>query len=88
MVFASPGIQESTKNREEIAPGKHMPKKCENLGAESQTHENGSYFSGAKALENSLFSDLDPFWLHFSPQVASRPHLGAKMMRKWTPGEP
>ena len=41
-----------------------------------------------QGVENSLFSDLDPFWLHFGPQVASRPHLGAKMMRKWTPGEP
>ena len=41
-----------------------------------------------QALENSLFSDLDPFWLHFGPQVASRPHLGAKMMRKLIPGEP
>ena len=45
MVFASPGVQESTENRKEIAPGKHMPKKCENLGAESKKHENGSYDS-------------------------------------------
>ena len=47
MVFASPGVQESTENRKEIAPGKHMPKKCENLGAESQKHENDDGFSGA-----------------------------------------
>ena len=47
MVFASPGIQESTGNRKEIAPGKHMPKKCQNLGAESKKHENGSYDSVA-----------------------------------------
>ena len=45
-------------------------------------------FLAPQALENSLFPDVDPFWLHFSPQVASRPHLGAKMMRKWIPGEP
>ena len=47
MVFASPGVQESTENQKEIAPGKHMPKKCENLGAESKKHENGEEFSGA-----------------------------------------
>ena len=44
MVFVPPGVQESTENRQEIAPGKHTPKKCENLGAESQTHENWSEF--------------------------------------------
>ena len=38
MVLASPGVQESTENRKEIAPGKQIPKKCENLGAESKTH--------------------------------------------------
>ena len=47
MVFAYPGVQESIENRKEIAPGKHMPKKCENLGAESKTHENDDDFSGA-----------------------------------------
>ena len=45
-------------------------------------------FLAPQALENSLFSDLDPFWLHFGPQVVSRRHLGAKMVRKWIPGEP
>ena len=47
MVFASPWVQESTENWKEVAPGKHMPKKCENLGAESQKHENYDDFSGA-----------------------------------------
>ena len=47
----------------------------------------GVTFLAPQALENSLFSDLDPFWLHFGPQVVSRRHLGAKMMRKWTPKE-
>ena len=47
MVFVPPGVQESTENQKEIAPGKHMPKKCENLGAESKKHENGSYDSVA-----------------------------------------
>ena len=47
MVFASPWVQESTENHKEIAPGKHMPKKCENLGAEPQKHENDDDFSGA-----------------------------------------
>ncbi len=47
MVFAPPGVQESIENRKEIAPGKHMPKKCQNLGAESKTHENDNGFSGA-----------------------------------------
>ena len=42
MVFVPPGVQESTKNRKEIVPGKHMPKKCENLGAESKKHANWS----------------------------------------------
>ena len=45
-------------------------------------------FLAPQALENSHVSDLDPFWVHFGPQVASRPHLGAKVIRKWTPGEP
>ena len=40
-----------------------------------------------QALENSLFSDLGAFRLHFGPQVVSRPHLGARMLRKWTPKE-
>ena len=88
MVFASPGVQESTENQKEIAPGKHMPKKCENLGAESQKHENGSYDSGAASPREFTFSDLDLFGLHFGPEVTSRRHLGAKMMRKWTPGKP
>ena len=39
-------------------------------------------FLAPQALENSLFSDQDPFWLHFGPQVVSRRHLGAKMVRK------
>ena len=47
MVFASPGVQESTENHKEIAPGKHMPKKSENLGAESKKYENVDDFSGA-----------------------------------------
>ena len=40
-----------------------------------------------QGVENSLFSDLDPFWLHFGPQVVSRRHLGAKMVRKSIPKE-
>ena len=47
MVFNPPGVQESTENRKEITPGKHMPKKCENLRAESKKHENDDEFSGA-----------------------------------------
>ena len=88
MVFAPPGVQESTETRKEIAPGKHMPKKYENLGAESKKHENGRSKSGCQALGNSLFSDLDAFWPHFGPKVVSRPHLDPKMMRKWTPKDP
>ena len=41
-----------------------------------------------QAIENSLFSDLRAFRLHFGPQVVSRHHLGTKMMRKRTPKEP
>ena len=53
--FPLPGVQESTENRKEIAPGKHMPKKCENLGAESQKHENGSYDSVATGPREFTF---------------------------------
>ena len=45
-------------------------------------------FLAPQGLENPLVSDLEALWLLFGPQVASRPHLGSKMMRKWTPGEP
>ena len=41
-----------------------------------------------QGVENSFVSDLEAFWLHFGPQVVSRPHLGARMIGKWTPGEP
>ena len=45
-------------------------------------------FLAPQGVENSLVSDLEALWLLFGSQVASRPHLGAKMMGKWTPGEP
>ena len=47
MVFVPPVAQESTENRKEIAPAKHMPKKCEKLCAESNEHEHADEFSGA-----------------------------------------
>ena len=66
MIFASPGLQESTGNRKEIAPGKHMPKKCENLGAESKKHANWSeFFMATGPREFTVFrpgSVLAPFW--------------------------
>ncbi len=40
-----------------------------------------------QALENSLVSVLDAFWLHFGPRVVPRGHLGSKIMRKWTPNK-
>ena len=55
MVFASPGVQESTENPKEIAPGEHTPKKCENLGAEPQQHENDDDFSGATGGREFIF---------------------------------
>ena len=47
MICDLPGVQESIKNNKETVPAKHMPKKCENLGAESWKQENVSYYSGA-----------------------------------------
>ena len=56
MVFASPGVQESTENRKEIAPGKHMPKKCENLGAGCKKHANwGEGFVATGGREFTFF---------------------------------
>ena len=78
MVFASPWVQESTENRKEIAPGKHMPKKCENLGAEAKKNmKMGVTILCHQGVGNSLVSDQEAFRLHFGPQVVSRPHLGA-----------
>ena len=65
MVSGPPAVQESTENQTEIAPGKHMPKKCENLGAEPQKHENDDDFSGAAGGRDSLFCDPGAFRVHF-----------------------
>ena len=48
----------------------------------------GESFSWPQGVENSLVSDLEALWLLFGPQVASRPHLGAKMMSKWISKDP
>ena len=56
MVVASPGVQESTENHKEIAPGKHMPNKSENLGAESKKHANwGEFFVATGGREFTFF---------------------------------
>ena len=66
MVFVPPGIQESTEHQKEIAPGKHMPKKSENLGAGSKQRENWSeFFMATGPREFTVFwpgSVLAPFW--------------------------
>ncbi len=85
MVFVPPGVQESTENRKEIAPGEHMPKKCQNLGAESNKHENGRYFSGATRGREFILFDPEAFWLHFWSPSRFKTSFGCQDDEKMDP---
>ena len=72
--FGDSGDQESIKDCKETAPDKNnMQTKTPNFYIYQKNLKMGGTKLGPNSLEISLFSDLDAFWLHFGPQVVSRP---------------
>ena len=83
MVFAPPGVQESTETRKEIAPGKHMPKKYENLGAESKKTWKCKEEIGMSSPRKFTFfwpgCFLAPFWSQGRFETSFGPQNDEKM---------